>query len=167
MNVFFFRNKKNQVLQGCIDPFNPFEEGNSIYSMTPIIIQYLTLPNSERYKNRNMDLVGVIPGPGNPYSFQPFIEVMVDELNILYEKGVEVPGIGIVRCILASFSCDYPGTTSFIFVTIVASGKLANMRSAGAFGCRFCFANPKYGSTWGNYQDWHAPEDCPTRRTVR
>lgn len=101
------------MLQGSIDPFNPFEEGNSVYSMTPIIIQYLTLPKTERYKNRNMDLVGVIPGPRMPYSFQPFLDVLVDELMELSSRGIEIPAIGNVRAMLLSFSCDYPGNNFF------------------------------------------------------
>lgn len=115
------RNPRNQVLQGCIDPFNPFEEGNSVYSMTPILLQYLTLPKSERYKNRNMDLIGVIPGPGNPYSFQPFIDVMVDELIELHNTGIEIEGVGNVRSMLLSFSCDYPGSRFSIYLLTNAS----------------------------------------------
>ena len=119
--LIFFSNPNNQVLQVCVDPFNPFEEGNSVYSITPILMQYLTLSNKERYKNRNMDLIGIIPGPNMPSSFQPYIHILVDELIELHNKGIKIEGIGNIRVMLLSCSCDYPGTISLSSLSLSLS----------------------------------------------
>ena len=54
----------NLCLALNVDWFNPYKEMN--YSVGAIL-NVLNLPQSERFKEQNVILVGMIPGPKEPY----------------------------------------------------------------------------------------------------
>lgn len=68
------RDSRNQCLGLCMDGANPFMQGNAVYSYTPILMQMFNLPVHLRKKIENMLMVGIIPGPKAPKSFQPYLE---------------------------------------------------------------------------------------------
>ena len=64
----------------------------------------LNLPCRERYKIKNVFLVGILPGPNKPkHDINDFLRPLVDDLLLLWEKGVtvELPD-GVVNQILPS-----------------------------------------------------------------
>ena len=49
------------------------------------------LPRSERFKKENVILIGIIPGPLEPpLHMNSYLKLMVDELNKLWEVGIQV-----------------------------------------------------------------------------
>jgi hypothetical protein len=70
----FLRDDRNQVLGICIDGANPFEE-KTVYSYTPIMGQFLNMPEQHRKKIKNILLIGLVPGPNAPQSYQPYLDV--------------------------------------------------------------------------------------------
>ena len=76
-----FRGQKQGVALGmCLDGVNPYSKGNTSYSMWPIVLFPLNLPENVRRSSSSMVLVGIIPGPGEPMEFDPYMEVVVDDI---------------------------------------------------------------------------------------
>ena len=70
-----------------IDWFQPFK--HTTYSIGAIYITIMNLPRDIRYKRENVILCGLLPGPGEPSTLNPFLEPLVSELLELW-KGVEM-----------------------------------------------------------------------------
>ncbi len=95
-----------------VDWFQPTKSMN--YHVGAIYLVINNLPRAERYKQHNLILVGLMPGPNEPSlsDVNHFLRPMVDELIELYE-GVIIrtttnPHGKFVRCALASVNCDIP-----------------------------------------------------------
>ena len=58
---------------------NPFQKDHVTYSMWPIVLTVLNLPSDVRHLFSNFMLVGIIPGPSEPASLNPYLEILVDE----------------------------------------------------------------------------------------
>ena len=67
------------------DGVNPFSANKICYSMWPIMLTILNWPKVRRNHFENMMLVGIIPANGNdkPKSVDPYLQVIVDELDEL------------------------------------------------------------------------------------
>ncbi len=64
----------------CLDWFNPYEQ--TPYSIGAIYLSIMNLPRSERYKEENILLVGLIPGPTEPKQhINHFLSPLVDDLK--------------------------------------------------------------------------------------
>jgi len=86
------------------------------------------------YKRENIIVVGIIPGPGEPSSLNPYLVPLVSELKELWEDGVEVCHSGSPRmperffAALLLVACDVP-----------AARKLCGFLGHGARrGCSKC-----------------------------
>jgi hypothetical protein len=75
----------------------------------------LNLPRKDRFKEENVILAGIIPGPNEPKHINPFLSPLVDDLTLLY-KGVSFKnnssllGLTSIRATLACVICDLPAT---------------------------------------------------------
>ena len=127
------------------DAWNP--EGNSRpaakYSSTAIYMALLNFPPGERYKVKNMFLVGVIPGPKEPSLDQMnhFLEPLVGDLQEFWVPGVwysSTPRYSngrLVRCALVPLICD-----------LKAARQVAGHAShSAALFCAFCLLDRTEG----------------------
>jgi len=78
----------NFALMMNVDCFQPFK--HSPYSVGVIYLALMNLPRGKRYKRENIIVVGIIPGPGEPSSLNPYLVPLVSELKELWEDGIEV-----------------------------------------------------------------------------
>lgn len=94
-----------------IDWFQPFKDTS--YSIGVIYIVIVNLPRNVRYKDENVIIVGVIPGPKEPsQNINSYLGPMVSELLELY-TGIwfdTFQGKQFMRGILVCISSDIPAT---------------------------------------------------------
>lgn len=64
----------------CTDGLNPFSNENTRYSMWPMFLVPLNMPQSVRMKSGSMFLAAIIPGPKEPKNMDPCIDVLVDDI---------------------------------------------------------------------------------------
>lgn len=96
----------------CTDGLNPFAQHKNNYSMWPMFLIPLNLPQHIRSKSGAMMLTGIIPGPHEPGNIQPYLDLVVDDLTRLNEIKVYDAFRKEEFKIQASiqlFVCDYPG----------------------------------------------------------
>ena len=133
----FLSSPYSYLLSLNIDWFQPFK--NVEYSVGAIYLTVQNLPRQERFKEANIMLVGIIPGPREPaLSVNSYLLPLIEELKIYYE------GIFIItpqrtrvtaRLALSCISCDIPATR-----------KLCGFLSHNArLGCNKCFKEFKVG----------------------
>lgn len=67
----------------CLDGVNPYSKEHTGYSMWPIVLFPLNLPESMRRSSSSMMLAGIIPGPGEPRDFHPYLGIVVDDVMSL------------------------------------------------------------------------------------
>ena len=102
---------------------NPFSKEKTSYSMWPISLSILNLPSHMRTKFGSLLLFGIIPGRKEPKNIDPYLELLVEEINDFSNcdifdsfNGVYFkPKASIVLNIL-----DYPGQNK----VFKCSGKL-------------------------------------------
>lgn len=70
-------------LSFCTDGMNPFSKEKIAYSMWPIVMTVLNLPRNIRNQPGSMFLVGIIPGKNEPHHMDPYLSILVDEINEL------------------------------------------------------------------------------------
>ena len=145
----------NLCLTLNVDWFNPYEETQ--YSVGAIYLVVQNLPRSERFKVSNIILVGLIPGPKEPKSINPYLDLLVDDLRQLFH-GVDIPHPNFtsnkirVRALLTCVVCDLPATRKLC-------GFLGVNATKGCSKCKKCFPTTTFGSkpdysgyessTWG------------------
>ena len=99
---------RNVVIGICGDGVNPFKHKN--YSMWPLAVACFNLPGHLRITLPAMGLLFVIPphGPkrGEPNDFQPFLDIIADQLRHAYWYGIEGCVDGSWRQVQTS--CDMP-----------------------------------------------------------
>ena len=106
----FLQTPYSIVLQLNVDWFQPFD--HIVYSVGAMYITILNLPSTECYKMKNVFLVGILPGPDeSKHDINPFLRPLVDELLLLWEKGIVVNlpnGSVTIKCALGCVACDIP-----------------------------------------------------------
>ena len=94
-----------------IDWFQPFKHIS--YSVGVIYAVIINLPRSMRYKDENVVIIGIIPGPHEPKThINSYLGPFVNELQQpQYGQWFETPfGKQFIRCILMCLSSDIPAT---------------------------------------------------------
>lgn len=94
-----------------IDWFQPFKHIS--YSVGVVYAVILNLPRDIRYKDDNVIIVGVIPGPSEPkHDINSYLGPMVSELLELYSGLWFMTSLGrqFIRGVLLCFSSDIPAT---------------------------------------------------------
>lgn len=118
----------------CTDDMNPFGHNCVSYSMWPIMLTLLNLPNEMWNSFSNILLLGIVPGNGThePQTLDPYIEVMIDELiqisssAVMYDSYKNEPFK--LKAEILLYTSDYPGM-----------GKVIRMSGSGAYkGCMWC-----------------------------
>lgn len=132
-NSWGTHDNRTLMLSLCADGINPFNSSYSTYSMCPIMMTVLNLPEHLRYNPANMLLIGVVPGPFSPRIMAPYLDPLVDELILLKRPGVSVVDASrnnetfTLRARLMTVVADYPG-----------HGQLMEMKHSGYFACNKC-----------------------------
>lgn len=100
----------NYLLTLNIDWFQPFK--HTQYSTGAIYLSVQNLPRKLRFKQENIILVGIIPGPKEPsLNVNTYLWPMVEELKQLWDGTVmKTPAQDsvVVRCALTCVACDIP-----------------------------------------------------------
>ena len=97
-----------------IDWFNPYEQ--TPYSVGAIYLAVLNLPRNERFKEENVILVGLIPGPNEPKQhINTFLSPLVQDLQVLFDgitfqNPSAILGYTTLRAMLLCITCDLPAT---------------------------------------------------------
>ncbi|KAI8490511.1 hypothetical protein Bbelb_317790 [Branchiostoma belcheri] len=138
----FLTEPNNLALMLNCDWYQPYK--HSEYSVGVLYLVVLNLPREERFKEENMIVVGLIPGPKEPkIDINSFLEPLVDELQDLW-KGVllsdnSVLGAQLYRAALVCLSSDIP-----------AARKCGGFVGHGALrGCSKClrmFTRSRFGT---------------------
>lgn len=95
---------------------------NSVYSCGGIYITIQNLPREVRNLRKNVLLCCLLPGPGEPKTYQinHYLRLLVDELQELI-PGVQIQtmhhGIQTVKAALTMIACDLPATRKVIGMT--------------------------------------------------
>lgn len=111
----FLKSPYSYLLTMNIDWFQPFTR--SVYSTGAVYLTIQNLPRCERYKSKNVILVGVIPGPREPkLTTNSYLTPLVEELKEFW-TGVLLPvtiagrKMNIsVRLALTCIACDIPAS---------------------------------------------------------
>ena len=94
------------------DGYNPFNSG--VYSTAFIALRIMSYRHGFGYKLEHIIHVGIVPGPSKPFSLQPYLDILVDDL-ILLSMGVRCPNplnpteVKILFAYLLLVAADYPG----------------------------------------------------------
>ena len=128
----FLSQSNNFGLIMNMDFFKPYKHVNN-YSMGAIYCVLMNLPREVRYKQENLLLVGLIPGPKEPdHDINSFLNPFVDELERFWLGTEMINGNGVtkqVRCALLCVACDLPAARKTCgFLSYVAH-----------YGCSHCF----------------------------
>lgn len=76
-----YENNPRSVSQSlCLDGVNPFAKERTTYSMWPMTLVLLNLPQTVRMSHGSFMLAGIIPGKDEPKSTDPYLQVLVDDL---------------------------------------------------------------------------------------
>ena len=127
----FLESPFSYLLTLNLDWFQPFSRVE--YSVGAIYLSIQNLPCSERYKEENVILVGVLPGPSEPkLTVNSYITPLIEELEMAWNDGIKVTtqdGSEItIRLALTLVTCDIP-----------ASRKLCGFLGHNAtLGCNKC-----------------------------
>ncbi|XP_035986582.1 uncharacterized protein LOC118560045 isoform X2 [Fundulus heteroclitus] len=109
----FLAETNNLALMLNVDLFQPFKDAP--YSVGAIYLVILNLPREDRFKEENMILVGLIPGPKEPsLHMNAFLDSLVDELQELWHGVIledsSLLGHQVYRAALLCLSSDIPAT---------------------------------------------------------
>ncbi len=143
----FLNDANNYGLLLNIDWLQPFE--HTKYSVGVIYLAILNLPRSIRFKQENVILYGVIPGPCEPsLTINTYLDFLVSDLLKLW-KGVKLrlPGSDTettFRAALLGVACDLP-----------AARKVSGFLSYSAnLGCSRCYQKFSCGFGSRNYDNF-------------
>lgn len=108
---FFEESPTNIGVMLNLDWFNPYKHSN--YSVGVLYMVCLNLPRTERFKRKNVILIGIIPNMKHEPSTNTFIEPLVGELKEGWNDGFSVsngPGNTQIICkiVLLCVGCDIP-----------------------------------------------------------
>jgi hypothetical protein len=132
---------RNIVLSLNIDGVSPFDSVANSY--TPMQCIVLNAPPDKRHKVPFMLLPGFIPGPDKPKHLSPYLTVLVEELQRLYDVGFQAVDpfdyrTRTYRVKLLSTNCD------------LLAHNANNMQQghAATFGCIKCEVQVCYFLSW-------------------
>ena len=80
-DVFFVGDVRGILFSLCTDGLNPFSKERCQYCMWPIMLNILNFPSYIRSKAESIILLGIIPGRKEPKNLDPYLAVLVEELN--------------------------------------------------------------------------------------
>ena len=115
-----------------VDWFQPFSHIQ--YSVGAIYLTVQNLPRCQRYKEENLILVGILPGPSEPpLTINSYLSPLVGDLKQAWDNGITLTtrdGSAItVRLALSCVACDIP-----------ASRKVCGFLGHNAeLGCNKCY----------------------------
>jgi hypothetical protein len=78
---------RNIVLSMNMDGFQPWK--TRMRSLTPLVCMILNLPENIRHRPEFLILAALIPGPNEPSCYTPYLRMVVDELQQLYNVGLK------------------------------------------------------------------------------
>lgn len=95
-----------------IDWFQPCK--HTTYSMGAVYLTVMNLPRNVRFRQENVLLIGLIPGPNEPKSINDILSPLVQELLTFWD-GIEMQVFSssipvTVRCGLLCVACDIPAS---------------------------------------------------------
>ena len=83
-----------------VDWFQPFVRTQ--YSLGAIYLSIQNLPRELRYKEENILLVGLLPGPSEPSrSIDPYLSPLITELKGAWENGMFFTFIAAIFSVMA------------------------------------------------------------------
>ena len=96
-----------------IDWFNPCK--HTEYSLGAIYLTFMNLPRKLRFRQENVMLIGLIPGPKEPKKdINPFLVPLIKELlSLLHGVEIYIESLSksvLVRCALLCVACDIPAS---------------------------------------------------------
>ena len=112
MESHFFRNHTYGLMLN-VDWFKPCK--HTEYTVGAIYLTIMNLPRTMRFRQENVLLIGLIPGPSEPKTdINPFLAPLVQELQRFF-LGVEmyIKSLSrsvLVRCALLCVACDVPAS---------------------------------------------------------
>ena len=110
----FLNNENNFGIMLNLDWFQPFEHVN--YSVGVMYAVVLNLPRQERFKLKNVLLLGIIPDIGGEPQVPSFITPLVNELDMAWNQGFSLKSHknpnsnDIFKIALMCVGCDIPAT---------------------------------------------------------
>ena len=130
----FLSSPYSYLLTLNIDWFQPFKRTE--YSVGAIYAIVQNLPREKRFKEENIILISLIPGPKEPkLSIDTYLKPLINELKSMYTNGLSVStpqGTRItVRVAVSCISCDIPATRK-------VCGFLSHTAN---LGCNKCYKN--------------------------
>ena len=109
----FLKYKRNYGVMLNFDFFQPYEHVSESYGV--FYLTLMNLPRSERFKQENVILVGIIPPfEHEPSTLNPFLRPLVDELKEFWESGVRLNTAEtqqykpLFKLALMCVACDIP-----------------------------------------------------------
>ena len=110
----FFKNKRNIGVLANLDWFNPFKRTE--YSMGVLYLVFINIPRSQRFKWKNIIILGIIPGPKEPsLTINSYLRPHIDELLKFWDGVVmienKVPTL--YKIALIGSSSDVPASRKF------------------------------------------------------
>ena len=126
-----------------VDWFQPFT--HTEYALGAIYLVIQNLPRDIRYKEENVILVGLLPGPSEPKGcINSYLSPLVDELQQAWEKGIQLKisngTYSLFRVMLSCVSCDLPASKK-------VCGFLSHNAKYGCHKCKKTFETIVFGQT--------------------
>ena len=120
----------------CADGVNPFHVNRVQYSMCPLVMSLLSLPQRLRYQFSNLLLVGIIPGPKEPQSMNSYLDILVDELMEVNTRHIYDAHLGEefdLSMRILSYVLDYPGISKLTHWVLVLIKAVCGVKSKVIF----------------------------------
>lgn len=148
----FLKEKQNYGIMLNLDWFQPYE--HVTYSVGVIYAVILNLPRNERFKLKNVMLLGIIPDMKKEPNVQSFIDPLIDELKVAWSEGFRLQSFkdrnsSIFKVALMCVGCDIPATRKLC-------GFLGHGATLGCSKCHKSFPGDIGQKNYGgfNVQDW-------------
>ncbi|KAL4554290.1 hypothetical protein LXL04_039586, partial [Taraxacum kok-saghyz] len=95
-----FSKEPRNVRQGLAsDGFNPFGTMSTSYSTWPVVLMTYNIPPWKSMIDASFMMALLIPGPVSPgKDIDVYLRPLIDELKVLWEKGVETYEIASNHC---------------------------------------------------------------------
>ncbi|CAL8470203.1 g9745 [Coccomyxa elongata] len=99
-------------LEFCADGVNPFKR--KPYSMWFGALSIRNLPPQARHSIDSMHVCFIVPGPKKPSDFSPYLDIITDELDLLYWEGFEAKKAGFEEMASNTTKTIYPGSWTWL-----------------------------------------------------
>lgn len=161
----FLKSEKNYGIMLNLDWFQPYEHVR--YSVGVMYAVVLNLPREERFKLKNVILLGIIPDIGGEPPVQSFVAPLVDELKVAWERGFELcsyesPEIKLTyKFALMCVGCDIPATRKLC-------GFLGHTAKLGCSKCTKIFSGDFGARNYSGFdtENWIARDVQEHRRNM-